>query len=104
MSNTEPTLQREETIEAFRKVGECVGELVLRAISVIHDMTPDEYESTGSRMSKLLSRNDAANFLGISCSKLDSLRQSGKLNPTRIGRRVFFLKETLEAYYKANAK
>ena len=52
--------------------------------------------------SKLLSREDAAAYLGISVRTLDRLRAEGKMSFVRLGGRVSYLPSDLDAYVERN--
>jgi excisionase family DNA binding protein len=54
--------------------------------------------STAFSQTRLLySRKQAAKLLGLSLSTLDRLARTGKLRPTKLGRRVCFCIETLQS-------
>jgi len=52
--------------------------------------------------SKLLTRREAATYLRLGISTIDKMLAQKKLKPTRIGRRVLFLKEDLDQFILEN--
>ena len=50
----------------------------------------------------LLSRNEASQLLGVCLRTFDALLKSGKLIPIRIGRRVLFQRQDIEAFIQKN--
>ena len=51
---------------------------------------------------KLLSKQQAARFLGISALKLDNLRRDGEVAHIKIGTRVLFSTEDLQGFIERN--
>jgi len=49
---------------------------------------------------QLLTRQEAADVLGISVRKLDELAESGRIQPTKIDRTVRYHPETLERFVR----
>ena len=49
---------------------------------------------------KLLSRNETAEYLGISTVSLDRLTLTGEIEPLYIGRRVLFEPHVIKAFIK----
>jgi len=49
---------------------------------------------------KILTRNETKNLLKVSNSTLWNWEQSGILVPTRIGRRVYYLVESIEKFFE----
>ena len=47
---------------------------------------------------KLLTRDEAAEYLGISLRTLDRLRAEGKTSFVRLGGKIAYLREDLDAY------
>jgi len=54
--------------------------------------------------SPLLSEREAAKYLRISARTLWSLRQSNWVQPTPIGRKIFYLKENLDRFISQSTK
>jgi excisionase family DNA binding protein len=52
---------------------------------------------------RLLTRDEAADRLRISTRTLDDLEASGRLQAVRIGRRVLYHPDTLDAYIRSQA-
>jgi len=57
---------------------------------------------TPSETDRLLTRDEAAERLRISTRTLDDLEASGRLQAIRIGRRVLYHPDTLDAYIRSN--
>jgi excisionase family DNA binding protein len=51
----------------------------------------------------LLTRDEAADILSISTRTLDDLADAGEIQPVRIGGRVLYSPETLDAYIRRRA-
>lgn len=63
------------------------------------DKDPNEDHDPG-----LLDRDEAADWLGVSTRTLDDLEEAGRISSIRIGRRVLYHPETLQAFVRAEAR
>jgi len=60
----------------------------------------DRLDSITSGPPNLLTREEAADVLGISVRKLDELAEAGRIQPTKIDRTVRYHPETLERFVR----
>jgi len=68
------------------------------------DLKDEKEDSDEDRDPGLLDRDEAADWLGVSTRTLDDLEEAGRISSIRIGRRVLYHPETLQAFVRAEAR
>ena len=69
-------------------------------LEAIRERLDQLFNQLATPLPRLLSRKEAADVLGVSTRKLDALAEAGRIQPTRIDRRVKYHPKTVQRFVR----
>lgn len=100
-----PAVMRPNETNSFAENNPSDLEALLESIQVAVQAIQEQIKRSGSseEPDPLLTRDEAAERLSISTRKLDDMADRGEIQPVRIGGRVLYAPDTLEAFIRRKA-